>query len=266
MSLEITFNKVHFENRVRQLLDELLDSGLLSINPYDLDDADFQNLLEERSKGFMESNDILESVAHNFCTIGHIAGHIDLEYVGYPFKRAIISFDNDKNLYINYRTFHCVMNPLICTSGFNQICKNYEVCCSVEGSNMPIEQIFMIDSQEEILCSYYFPVLDNYKKQRTCYRLYNLSHVGNNRVDILRKNCVKSQIFLLNHLLRFTALYTPSAILLVNGCFHGYAVGDDISSKFVEIFDADYRTLFERKYREISSVIEDKKIEMKDLF
>lgn len=66
MSLEITFNKVHFENRVRQLLDELLDSGLLSINPYDLDDADFQNLLEERSKGFMESNDILESVAHNF--------------------------------------------------------------------------------------------------------------------------------------------------------------------------------------------------------
>ena len=60
MSLEITFNKVHFENRVRQLLDELLDSGLLSINPYDLDDADFQNLLEERSKGFMESNDILE--------------------------------------------------------------------------------------------------------------------------------------------------------------------------------------------------------------
>ena len=28
----------------------------------------------------------------------------------------------------------------------------------------------------------------------------------------------------------------------------------------------DYRTLFERKYREISSVIEDKKIEMKDLF
>lgn len=72
MTPQITFQKEHYAERVKKLLDDLLSSNFLNITPYSLDDASLEDFFKNRSEGYIQPQSYtepLEMVIHNFCTI-----------------------------------------------------------------------------------------------------------------------------------------------------------------------------------------------------
>ena len=92
MDLRITFDEAYYEERAKMLLDSFLSSDFLKTDPYSLDDKSLDTFFRNRSKGFISgcNIDILEIVAHNFCTIGYSNGHRTGEYEGHVYNTALI--------------------------------------------------------------------------------------------------------------------------------------------------------------------------------
>lgn len=259
MSLQITFDKEHYKKRVKENLDNLLHSEILSIDPYSTDDKSLDAFFKKRSKNYIQPQsytETLEIVIHNFCTIGNNNGHTTNEYNGIMYKTALISFGEDKTLGINYRLFRHNMEPIsniYKDSITPSVVNNYFVHSTISGINELYDNIFYTANNKQILYAYNFPVYDNkYQKCYKCYRLFALSDNDINHYNILRKQLVKSQYFILNHILKYTSLYALMTRMYINGNSRDWLVWSDPAKFFVEIFNKDYRTLFENKLQEIT--------------
>jgi len=202
-------------------------------------------------------------VVHNFCTIGKTNGHITNEYRGYEYNTALISFGEEKSLSINYRLFRCSMKPIVINSEdktTKTTVNNRIVHCSIFGSGEKIENIFHTADNKQILYAYHFPAYDDYDKYRNCYRLFALFGNETNYYNILLEQLVGSQFFVLNHLLRYTSLYALKTRMYINGISYDWEVWPEPAKFFVEIFDKDYRILFEKRLQEITQIMVAKNI------
>ncbi|HJB71898.1 MAG TPA: hypothetical protein H9939_01060 [Candidatus Barnesiella merdigallinarum] len=253
MDLRITFDEAYYEERAKMLLDSFLSSDFLKTDPYSLDDKSLDTFFRNRSKGFISgcNIDILEIVAHNFCTIGYSNGHRTGEYEGHVYNTALISFGDMKTIEINYRLFRCDMHPRI-TIFEDKILDNYLCHCTIAGAREFVDEIFSTENdKKEILYAYRFPASDDYNNRRYCYRLVALFDHEKNYYNILRSQLVKSQWFALNHILKYTSFYTPQTRMYVNGSMGDWSVWPGLVSYFVKFFDRDYRGLFQKEKQRI---------------
>lgn len=272
MTPQITFKKEHYVERIGKLLEGLLSSSFLNTNPYSLDDISLEVFFKKRSEGYIQPQSYtepLEMVVHNFCTIGKNAGHTTNEYKGRMYDTALISFGEDKTLGINYRQFRCQMKPIanILEDKFSHDTVNdYFVHSSVAGTNNSIDNIFCTADDKQILYTYHFPTYDDYEKQRNCYRLFALFACKSISCDVLRRRLVESQWFVLHHILRYTSLYAPMTRMYIGDNSMDWTRWSEPEMFFVEIFDKDYRALFEEKLRGVVQIMNAKKIKPIDDF
>lgn len=272
MAPQITFKKEHYTERAKKMLEDLLTSSFLNTNPYSLDDAGLEDFFKNRSEGYIQSQSYtepLEMVIHNFCTIGKNAGHTTNEYNGRIYDTALISFGEDKILGINYRQFRCQMKPIanILENKFSHdTVNNCFVHSSVTRANNSIDNIFYKADDKQILYAYHFPTYDDYGKQRNCYRLLALFSYKLNFHDVLRRQLVESQWFVLHHILRYPSLYAPMTRMYIGKDSSEWAIWSDPAKFFMEICDKDYRALFEEKLQETTQIMNAKMIKPIDVF
>ena len=254
MDLQLTFDKEYYEKRAKILLDSLLASDFLKTDPYSLDDKSLDTFFRNRSKGFIMTKfdtDLLELVANNFCTIGYSNGHRTDEYKGHVYNTALISFGDMKTIEINYSLFRYNMHPRI-KEFENKTLDNYLCHCTIAGTGEIVDEIFSTENdKKEILYAYHFPTCDDWGNCRSCYRLFALFDNEKNYYNILRSQLVKSQWFALNHILRYTSFYAPMTRMYINGNMGNWSVWPGLVPYFVELFDRDYRGLFQKKKQEI---------------
>ena len=272
MNIQITFEKDHYQERAKKLLSNLLLSELLSINPYSVDDDGLDVFFKNRSKGYMQPQsftDELEIAAYNFCTIGKTNGHTTNEYNGWNYNKALISFGEGKTLDINYRHFCCDMKPIdnkLEGGWTHPVVNDRFVHCSISGTRETIDNIFHIADYKQILYAYSFLVYNDYGKYRICYRFFALFGNEADYHDILRKQILKSQYFVLNHILRHTSLYAPQTRQYISGVAGDWAVWSEPARFFVEIFDKYFRNLFKNKLQAIEKIMAIKNIVPTDDF
>ena len=268
----ITFEKEYYKERCLKLLDNLLVSDFISINPYFLSDTNLEEFFKKRSNDYIQPQSYTEEldiVIHNFCTIGKNHGHTTNEYNGSIFNTAQISFGEENILNINYRQFSCKMRPITHIDE-NKITKplinNYPVHSSIFGSNELIDKIFFKADNKQILYAYRFPVYDDYNKRRYCYRLFALFGNESDYYNILRKQFVNSQWFVLNHILKYTFLYAPMTRMYINGISGDWTVWPEPAKLFEEIFNKTYRTSYEKKLQIVSQTMISNNITPTDKF
>lgn len=86
------------------------------------------------------------------------------------------------------------------------------------------------------------------------------------KYDILRRQLVESQWFVLHHILRYPSLYAPMTRMYIGKNSSGWTVWSDPAKFFVEIFATDYRALFEEKLQKITQIMNATKIKPIDVF
>lgn len=263
MDIQITFNQEFYGTRIKKLLDCLLQSDFLSTNPYLLNDAALNDFFKKRSEGYIhpdQCTDRIEIIIHNFCTIGEVYGHKTHEYNGCFYEKAQILFGKEKQLDINYSQFKYFMKPILEAFGDVDPMETYVVRSSIFGINETFDEIFNNADGRQILYAYSFPAYNKFNKRKECYRLFALFNHEICCNNVLREQLVKSQWFVLNHILKCTSLYTPGTRMYVNGVDSDYTSWPESAKFFVEIFNKDYRLLFKDKLQEVTRIILDNNI------
>lgn len=263
MDIQITFNQEFYEARIKKLLDCLLQSDFLSTNPYLLNDAALNDFFKKRSEGYIhpeQYTDRIEIIIHNFCTIGEVYGHKTHEYNGHFYEKVQILFGKDKQLDIKYSQFKYLMTPILEAFVDGGFVETYGVRSSILGTNESFDKIFNNADRRPILYAYSFPAYNKYNNGTECYRLFALFNHGTDCNNVLREQLVRSQWFVLNHILKCTSLYTPGTRMYVNGVSSSYTCWPESVKFFIKIFDKDYRLLFKDRLQDITRILLDNHI------
>lgn len=238
---EIT--KEDYLSEARNALDHMLEDDFVNRDFFAMNGVELLTYLENRTNTLTSSS--RTSNLGNFCVLGTYEGCKDCEYKGRSFVDVSFTFGK-RNVSLSKRLFdsrRCKLLPVqnmgvpfapTCYSGPRHSMlvgdKNYTFDWDKKGSR--------------VLMMYCFPVVDEYKKKRTCYRLLVIEGVDYARIATF---VMQSQHFFLYHLLTCTTVYTH----------HVDRMDAEIQCQlFQELFDREYRPLFEEKVVRTEKLLE----------
>ncbi len=264
MDSNVSFNEEEYTKIVREKLDWLLNYSFLSTNVYNMSTTQIESYLQERTREFDSSDDEVEALEgvskiKNFCVLMRNSGHENREYYNIHFNVAVLKTEN-RSVVINYRQFRCKMHPrkdVSVLGGNISNCMNYTCHSEFMNGVNDISEYFSCARENPVMLCYCFPSIDDYNKERECYRLLDISESIEEDIANIRNAITQSQHFFLSHLLKCTTLYAPYTKMYYNGkpTAMPWTIWEEPAEMFEEIFNNEYRSKFEAKLAEIENIM-----------
>lgn len=240
--MEITYDKIQYENRVDDMIINLLNSEKIKLNMFEQDDATLSRLIDNSNTNpFIESFECIANFG-TYVTIGKVFGN---EYMGKRFE-TVQFLDNKKNVAfdINFSQFTYDMYPIILTEGVcSYKCVNEPTSCTIDNRYI-VPDVLKSMEGERLFYMYSFPCVNNFNKLKKCYRFVNNKDLTTERI---REYLMQIQLFVLKYFIINPKEFTLSAPLFHNNVRLGASIGNEIYSHFETLFNKKYKDLFREK-------------------
>mgnify|MGYP000445321348 CR=1 FL=1 len=240
--MEITYDKIQYENRVDNMIVNLLNSAKIKLNILEQDDTTLNNLIENGNiDSFIESSNLIS----NFGTYVTIGKTFENEYNGKKYE-TVQFLDKNNNIVfdINFSQFKYNMFPIILTEGVcSYKCSNEPTSCTINNKYID-PNIFKSMKGEKLFYMYSFPCMNGFNKQKRCYRFVDNKNLT---ADKKREYLMQIQLFILKYFLNNPKEFTLPAVLYHNNIRLGASISNEIHSHFEALFNNKYKDLFHKK-------------------
>lgn len=239
-----------YRRDVREYFDSILNGRLMSIDINCREDSELPGLICEYNPNSISNID-------NYCawvTIGEIS---EEEYYGKRFKFVKFYSGRDLVFTINFSQFiysMSISNKNILNFGaFDPLEAKY--CCTVDGNVINPDTYFTQNIGKKLMLLFSMPAVTSFNKEKDCYFFLTEQKALSN----LRKYILKSKIDVLDYYLKYPAAYAPSTTIMFESSpgsipFFNHNVTTQLTVDFViDVFNNEFRTIFEKKLEEIKT-------------